>query len=90
MREYSIERNLKKTLQVFFKKDRKRYHIVLKKIQEILECDDVNHYKNLRSPLQHLKRVHVNTHFILVFHYDSDTDSIQFYDLDHHDNIYKK
>lgn len=90
MREYSVESELKKTLQILFKKDRKRYQIVMKKMLEIIACDDVNHYKNLKSPLQHLKRVHVDTHFVLVFRYDSDSDTIQFYDLDHHDNIYKK
>lgn len=50
MREYSVEEELKKTLRVLFKRDRKRYQIVLKKIQEIVSCDDIDHYKNLHSP----------------------------------------
>jgi len=90
MREYTAEEELKKTLRVLFKKDTKRYQIVLKKIQEIVSCDDIDHYKNLHSPLQHLKRVHINTHFVLVFRYDKGNDSVHFYDLDHHENIYKK
>lgn len=63
--------------------------ILLKKMEEILSCDDVTHYKNLRAPLRHLKRVHIDSHFVLVFRYDESADSILFYDLDHHDNIYK-
>lgn len=89
MRKYSSEEQFKKKMRILFKKDKKRYMILLKKMEEILSCDDVTHYKNLRAPLQHLKRVHIDSHFILVFRFDESTDSILFYDLDHHDNIYK-
>ena len=76
-------------MRILFKKDKKRYVILLKKMEEILSCDDVTHYKNLRAPLQHLKRIHIDSHFVLVFRFDESTDSILFYDFDHHDNIYK-
>lgn len=59
------------------------------KINEIATCDDVNHYKNLRNPLQHLKRVHIMSSFVLTFRYIESEDKIIFYDFDHHDNIYK-
>jgi YafQ family addiction module toxin component len=89
MRKYSSDEQFKKKMRILFKKDRKRYLILLKKMEEILSCDDVTHYKNLRVPLQHLKRTHVNSHFVLVFRYDPTSDTVFFYDLDHHDNIYK-
>jgi mRNA-degrading endonuclease RelE of RelBE toxin-antitoxin system len=89
MREFYIEVDLKRKLSKLFKKDRHRYELLMKKIQEILACENVEHYKNLRKPLQHLKRVHINTHFVLVFKYDKENDAVLFYDVDHHDNIYK-
>lgn len=86
MREFSIESNLQKTLKKLFKKDKVTYEAVMKKFEEIIFCEDVNQYKNLRKPLQHLKRVHVRGPFILTFKYRGN--KIIFYDLDHHDNIY--
>ena len=90
MREFSIEENLHKTLDKLFKKDRETYKALMNKMQEILSCSDVNHYKNLRKPLQHLKRVHIYGPFILTFKYVESTDTVIFYNFDNHDNIYKK
>ena len=56
-------------------------------MQEILTCSDVNHYKNLRKPLQNYKRVHVRSSFVLIFRYEND--KVVFCDIDHHDKIYK-
>ncbi len=55
MREFSIEDSLKKTLTKLFKKDKETYNALMNKMQEILTCEDANHYKNLRKPLQHVK-----------------------------------
>jgi len=89
MRKFSIEEKLEKILSKLWKKDRHRYDIIMQKIQEIITCIDVDHYKNLKTPLQHLKRVHVNTQFVLVFKYDRENDTVIFYDVDHHDSIYR-
>jgi YafQ family addiction module toxin component len=89
MREYSVEEHFKKKMNILFKRDKNRYTILLKKMEEILSCDDVTHYKNLRAPLQHLRRVHIDSHFILVFRYDVTSDTVAFIDLDHHDTIYR-
>ena len=88
MREFSIENNLQKILKKLFKRDKTTYEAIMEKINEILTCPDVNHYKNLRAPLQCLKRVHVNGPFVLTFEYFSETDKVAFYDFDHHDGIY--
>jgi len=88
MREFSIEEKLRKLIVKLMKRDEATYNALMGKINEILNCDDVNHYKNLRNPLQHLKRVHVTGPFVLTFKYVHSEDKIIFYDFDHHDNIY--
>ncbi|MEK6892230.1 MAG: addiction module toxin RelE [Nanoarchaeota archaeon] len=89
MREFSIEENLKKTLVKLSSRDKETYNALMSKMDEVLTCDDVNHYKNLRKPLQHLKRVHVKGPFVLTFKYLESEDKVLFYDFDHHDNIYR-
>ena len=89
MRKFSIEDNLNKTIAKLFKKDHETYSSLMKKMQEILTCEDVNHYKNLRKPLQHLKRVHIRGPFVLAFKYNESDDRVVFYDFDYHDSIYK-
>lgn len=88
MREFSIEDELKKKIEKIFKKDRTTYESLMSKIEEVLNCPDVHHYKNLRRPLNHLKRVHINGPFVLTFRYDEKEDRIVFYEMDHHDRIY--
>lgn len=89
MREFSIEDNLKKKLDKVHKKDKVLYEAVMNKIGEIINCEDINHYKNLRSPLQDFKRVHIRGSFVLLFKYLRPKDTVVFYDMDHHDFIYK-
>ena len=62
--------------------------IIEKKVEEIIQ--NPHHYKNLRAPLQHWKRVHIDRSFVLVFSVDETTKTIIFEDYDHHDNIYSK
>lgn len=89
MRSFEIEEGLKKKIAKMFKKDRQRYDALMKKIDEILNCEDVEHYKNLRSPLQHLKRVHINSSYVLLFKYVRSEDLVVFYDFEHHDKVYR-
>jgi len=89
MRRYDFSDQLKKLLTKIYSKDRNRYEIVFKKIEEIASCENPEHYKNLRKPYQELKRVHIDSHFVLTFKYDKSEDIIRFHDLDHHDKIYK-
>ena len=88
MREFSVEKKLRKIMNKLSKKDPSMFKTLIDKIDEILKCEDVNHYKNLRKPLQHLKRVHIKSSFVLTFKYIEDEDKVMFYDFDHHDNIY--
>jgi len=89
MREYTIEKKLRKKLAKIFRRDGRKYEALMGKIEELLTCEDPNRYKNLRKPLQHLKAVHIDSHFVLTFRYSEEEDLIELYDLDHHDKIYK-
>ena len=88
MRDFLIEDNLKKKLSKLSKKDKVMYEAVINKFEEVLNCVNVNHYKNLRSPLQDFKRVHIKSSFVLIFKYLKSKNEVIFFELDHHDNIY--
>jgi len=87
MRNWKTSEYLKEIMNKLSKKDKSLYEQLLKKIEEIINCADVEHYKNLRYNMKDSKRVHIG-HFVLVFQYDKSTDTINFDDFDHHDNIY--
>lgn len=77
----------------FFKKQLnklkgKELRNVLKKRDEILNSDDIHHYKNLKYDLKKYKRVHVNDSYVILFF--GDDGIVYFIDYEHHDKIYKK
>ena len=88
MREFEIKPQLYKKLVKLSKKDRFSYEAIMKKIKEVLNSSDVEHYKNLRYDMKDSKRVHIG-HFVLIFSYDPTKDFVSFEDYDHHDNIYR-
>jgi len=89
MHKFEIEERLHQNIKKLFKKDKKRYEIVWRKINEIINNSDIEHYKNLKFPMNKFKRVHIDKSFVLVFKYDKSNNMVNFYDLDHHDNIYR-
>jgi len=88
MYSFEILPNLKETLAKLSKKDKSLYERVLKKIEEVINSGNVEHYKNLRYNISDRKRVHIG-HFVLVFKVVKDSDKIIFVDFNHHDNVYK-
>lgn len=88
MHNFKVSEKLNGIIEKFSKKDKRLYEQLMKKIEEIINCEDISHYKNLRYGLKDSKRVHVG-HFVLIFQYDKSNDFIYFDDFDHHDNIYK-
>ena len=86
MHDIEIKPNLDKKLEKIFKKNRNQYEKIMKKVEEIAKHP--NHYKNLRKPLQHLKRVHIDSHFILTFSVNNDSKIVILEDFQHHDKIY--
>ena len=85
---YEIHPDLDKILFKLAKKDKVQFEAILKKIEEIKNSKNIEHYKNLRKPLEKYKRVHVHTSFVLLFRQIEDVIIFRYYD--HHDNIYKK
>jgi YafQ family addiction module toxin component len=86
-----IKSSLDKILKKLFNKNREQYEMLIKKVDEISNCDSdsINHYKNLKFPMNHLKRVHIMKSFVLTFSVDEKNKTITLEDYDHHDNIYK-
>ena len=87
MREFEVKPELEKKLIKISKKDKLTFERIMKKIEEVVSSDDVEHYKNLRHNMKESKRVHLG-HFVLVFSYDVSMDFVSFEDFDHHDNIH--
>ncbi len=88
MYKIQIDDKLKIVLRKLFKKNRILYEITMKKIQKIIELPQ--HYKPLSYGLKGVRRVHIDSHFVLVFRIIEDKNKVKFLDLDHHDKIYKK
>ncbi|MCK5030276.1 MAG: type II toxin-antitoxin system RelE/ParE family toxin [Thermoplasmatales archaeon] len=88
MYKFDVSENLEKILNKLSKKDKDLYNQILKKIDEVINSKDIDHYKNLRYNMKDSKRAHIG-HFVLIFQYKKEEDIILFDDFDHHDNIYK-
>ena len=79
---------MEKVFHRLVKKNPKQLEIIVRKTDEIVK--DPHRYKNLRSPLNHLKRVHIDRHFVLVFSIDDNKNIVMIEEYDHHDKIYLK
>jgi YafQ family addiction module toxin component len=89
MRNYTISDNLKSLMKKLSKKNNRLYEQLIRKIEEIINSENIDHYKNLKYGLKDSKRVHIG-HFVLVFQYNNKENEILFDDFDHHDVIYTK
>jgi len=87
MYEIRTKSYLDKKLKKLAKKNPKQLRMIYKKIVEV--SNNPHHFMNLRRPLQHLKRIHIDKHFVLVFSVDDKQKIVVLKDFDHHDNIYK-
>lgn len=86
---YKLSKRLEKILDKLSKKDKEAYIQILKKLNEVANSENPEHYKNLKEPLQKFKRVHIKKSFVLVFSFDKRKGLIKFADYEHHDKIYK-
>ena len=86
---FEISPHLKRVLNKLGRKDKNLAIAVIKKIEQIVNSDTfaIEHFKNMRYNLSHLKRVHIGS-FVLTFRFKEGT--IIFEDFDHHDRIYNK
>jgi len=89
MHNFQVSEKLQEMLKKISKKNNVLYDRLLKKIDEIANCYDVEHYKNLRYNMKDSKEAHVGQ-FVLVFRFNKQTDTIYFDDFDHHDKIFSR
>lgn len=89
---YDLSDSLRETLAKLAKRDSKRAQIVYKKMKQIVNSDEIaiEHFKNLSHDMKDLKRVHIDSSFVLTFRFDKKTKHVKFVDFDHHDNIYER
>ena len=87
MYSYELRKKVEKIFFKLAKKNSKQLFMIENKVQEIRQ--NPQHYKNLRKPLQHLKRVHIDKSFVMIFSVDENKKNIIIEDYNHHDNIYK-
>jgi len=86
---HEISPSLQKKLNKLCSRNKDVYAQVLKKVNEIINSGDVEHYKNLQHSMKDKKRVHIG-HFVLIFEFIKTENKVIFEDFDHHDNIYKR
>lgn len=86
MYTYEFRKSVEKEFFKLAKKNPKQLVIIEKKIQEIIK--NPQHYKNLKRPLQHLKRVHVGSSFVLTFSVNENYKKVIIESYDHHDKVY--
>ena len=87
---YDITDVLRKKLKKLGKKDRVLAQTFYRKLQEVIKRDEktINSYKNLKSPMNDFKRIHLTDNYILLFKVENK--HIVFVDIKHWDQVYKK
>ena len=88
MHNSQISEHLQEIMIKLSKKNKSMHIQLIKKIDEILNSFDIDHYKNLKYKMKDSKRVHMGS-FVLIFQYDKKGDTVKFDDFDHHDKVYK-
>jgi len=82
-----IPKKIDKTFLKLSKKDKLQFHILSRKIKEILEAP--YRFKPLTANLVGIRRVHIR-HFVLTYEIIEKKNKVRLLDYEHHDNIYNK
>jgi len=85
--EIEIRDHLYKIFKKMKKKERQKLEIINRKIKGIKE--DPTRYKQLKAPMQHLRRVHIAGSFVLIFSIDEKRKTVILEEFAHHDEAYK-
>lgn len=59
MHTFKISENLQEILSKLSRKDKSLYEQLIKKMDEIINSYDIEHYKNLQYNMKESKRVHI-------------------------------
>lgn len=76
---------VQKRLRKIFKKDRKTYEQVKKKLVELGKNPEIG--KPLRNVLKNRRRLHIAS-FVLIYKIDTENKVIKLLEFDHHDKAY--
>ena len=87
MYSLAIRKSIDKLFSRLAKRNPARLKLVEKKIEQILVSP--HHFKPLRVPMQHLRQVHVDESYVLVYSIDERNRLVVIEDFAHHDKIYK-
>lgn len=87
MYRLEVKDSVDKIFQKLSERNPKQLEIVRKKIHEIMGRPFG--YKHLRKPLEGFDRVHVDSNFVLIFHFDHVNKLLIIDHFDHHDYVYK-
>jgi len=88
MYNLEIKPTVDKIFKKLAKKNKKQLITMLKKIQDI-QSKPNHEYKHLRPPLQNFSRVHINSHFVLIFDINHTEEIVTIYYFVYHDDAYK-
>lgn len=88
---YSFSYKLRRKLSKLAKKDKVLALILQKKKDEVIShnLESIDTYKNLKSPQNEFKRIHLTGNQILLFKVEKKEKHIVFVDILHHDKVYK-
>lgn len=91
MFRYVLTDELSKKLEVLCKKDKILAQTFKRKLLEVINRNEntINSYKNLKSPLNEYKRIHLTGNYILLFSVEQKNNIITFVDIMHRDKVYK-
>ena len=88
MYNLEIKPTVDKIFKKLAKKNKKQLITIHKKIQDI-QSKPTHEYKHLRPPLQNFSRVHINSHFVLIFDINHTEEIVTIYYFVYHDDVYK-
>ncbi|MDD5147855.1 MAG: type II toxin-antitoxin system mRNA interferase toxin, RelE/StbE family [Candidatus ainarchaeum sp.] len=83
-----VKPSLEKIFGKIGKKGPEQLDAIEKRIKQILE--DPYGFKPLGATLKNKRRVHIYKSFVLVYEIHENERTVELWDYDNHDNIYKK
>lgn len=88
MYNLEIKPSIDKIFKKLVRKNKKQLIMIYKKIQEI-QSKPTHEYKHLHPPLQNFSRVHIDSHFVLIFDINDTEEIVTIYYFEHHDDAHK-
>ena len=81
-----IAEELERAFRKLAKKNKKQLLIIDKKVQQIVE--NPHHFKPLRGNMHGVRRVHIDSSFVLTYEIDEQNKIVRLLDFAHHDDVY--